>query len=742
HDRLDGVARSPCGVVEPIVIAWDDADERSLHTKGPELTVCRLDASAAWDTNAARLRDAIGPTPSAIVVHTADTPRLIAQHLGLGVPLIVVAHDDGETFAGWRSVWPWSGAAVPTDRARERVERHAGRRPVHTFAEIDADCAGPLQALLTHAQTTTERASLCAPSLERLPARSPRRSGRRKVVSLIAYEESPLGGVTMFSRRLADAFADRPDLGYDMHTLFVAWDASSTSRAAEMLGENATMCVLDRSKPMHDILDHLREAVELCEPDIVLPNYTDANAMVAAQLRHTGVRCVGIAHTDDDSYRELLLHSEWDGAVAVSESIRAWLGPLAGDRPCATITYSIPIADQPRTPSQSGPLQIAYFGRVVQPQKRIMDLVPVMQELDRLGVEARLHIVGDGAALGQLRRAFGQIELHRGAIEFHGERDADWVASFLPSVDVSILVSEAEGTSISMLEAMGVGVVPAVTRVSSGADEWVEPRISGVVAPIGDAEAMAAELAWLAEDRGRLSTIGAEAHRRVSATQSVAAMAQRYADMFDAVMARPMDRRPSVAGVTPIEPFRWASCDTSDRNVERDWTVRRLREAGFERIATQPGQIGDVVVQHAHPGPSAEVVAGVPVVRFGERPSRDGLVPHVERLAADGFRRIAIYGLGRHTQWRAGVFHRDDLPIVGIIDDTPPPSGEAFGLPVVTLDDAADRLRPDAVLLSSDAWEVPMRERARPLELTGVHVRGMYSEPSQAATVPASSIDA
>ncbi|MEO0632237.1 MAG: hypothetical protein AAFY46_16155, partial [Planctomycetota bacterium] len=225
-------------------------------------------------------------------------------------------------------------------------------------------------------------------------------------------------------------------------------------------------------------------------------------------------------------------------------------------------------------------------------------------------------------------------------------------------------------------------------------------------------------------------------------TQSVRVMAERYARFFDEVMARPMDLSPSIACVSPIEPLRWASCDASHPDVERDWTVRRLREAGFHRIATRPGEVGDVAVHHAHGRAAPAVTGGTPVVRIGERACRDELVPHVERLVADGFSRVAIYGLGRHTQWRAGVFDRADLPIVGIIDDAPPPSAEAFGLPVVTLDDAIDRLRPDAVLLSSDAWEAAMHDRAKPLEAAGVHIRGIYHSPAQAATASLSASDA
>ncbi len=738
---LDNAVATTGRPVRTIVVAWDGDGERRARRALPDATICRLDPHEPWDINTGRLIDAIGGAtgePAAALVHAADTPRLIAQRLPTGAPVVAVAHLGDGAFGGWQSAWAWSAALAVDAGDAPAAQRHAGERGVWVLPADRAEAPAVIAEVLNAASTaSTARPALqpFTPALERLPARTPRRDGRRRVVSLVSFEETPLGGVTTFSLRLADAFAANPSLGYDAHTLFVAWDASSASRAHAMLGERASLCVLDRSRPMHEILDHLRRAVELCEPDLVLPNYTDANAMVAAQLRHTGVRCVGIGHTDDDAYRELLLQSEWDGAVAVSESVRSWLEPLAGDRPCETIVYGVPIADRPRTPASAGPLEIVYLGRVVQPQKRVMDLVPVMRELDERGAEARLHIVGDGPAMGPLRRAFARAGLSGVRVEFHGERDAAWVARFLPTADVSLLVSEAEGTSISMLEAMGAGVVPAVTAVASGVSEWVEPRGSGVVAPIGDAEAMADELAWLAADRGRLAALGAEAHRRVASSQSVGAMAQRYAAFFDRVMATPMRRAPDTAGVTPIEPLRWASCEPGDPEAELRWTVERLREAGFARIATEPGEAGDAIVQDARRAAVVEPRGGAPIVRIGQRACRDELIPLVERLAAEGFRRIAIYGLGRHTQWRAGVFGRDDLPVVGIIDDAPPPSGEAFGLPVVTLDAAADRLRPDAVLLSSDAWEDALHERTMPLEAAGVRVQRIYGERLQAAAV-------
>ena len=61
----------------------------------------------------------------------------------------------------------------------------------------------------------------------------------------------------------------------------------------------------------------------------------------------------------------------------------------------------------------------------------------------------------------------------------HGRRSPQWVERFLGRVDASVLVSDYEGTSITMLESMGAGVVPVVTRVSSGVDEWIRDGENG-----------------------------------------------------------------------------------------------------------------------------------------------------------------------------------------------------------------------------------------------------------------------
>ena len=93
------------------------------------------------------------------------------------------------------------------------------------------------------------------------------------------------------------------------------------------------------------------------------------------QLRPRGVRVIAVAHADHASYRALLgTYDRWDGAVAVSDACMRWIRPLAGDRPVAKMACAAPVARSPRHVEPSGPLKLAYIGRMIEHQKRIGDL--------------------------------------------------------------------------------------------------------------------------------------------------------------------------------------------------------------------------------------------------------------------------------------------------------------------------------------------------------------------------------
>jgi len=581
-------------------------------------------------------------------------------------------------------------------------------------------------------------------AIARLPSHKPKRKGRRRVVSIVPFEHSPIGGVTTWSRRLSDAFEHRPDLGYDMHTLLVSTQPGMAHRAADMLDERTSLCILDPTDDHFVTHANLRRAVELHEPDIVMPNFSDLAYAVAMQLRYTGVRTLAVAHTDHGYYKDLMAaYPDWDAAVAVSGTIKRWLGPVAGRRPMGTIVYGVPIADMPREDSCSIRIQITYVGRIARVQKRILDLVPLVNTLAALGIEADMHIVGDGPDQNELAQKLQTTGSVR--VVHHGGRSPEWVEAFWPMIDIAVLVSEFEGTSITMLEAMGQGVVPAVTRVESGVGEWIDEGVTGVTAPVGEPETLAHRIAELAADRKKLAEIGRNSWTRVSAELGLDAMAENYARIMNRMMARDIQTRPSLAGVTIGDWPVWMKLQTEDRVGEIAWLRKRLIEAGYRSIEVgTPTDASDaVILTGGHTDPDEAMVRswcakGVDVLWSSMIPNGGELAHQLRLLVDKGYTRIAIYGLGQHTKKFTEIIESDVYPIAGFIDDKPPESGLAFGRAAVTPENAMREIKPDCVLLSSDAWEEALWEGARCLRYAGVHVQtiyGTYSESWKAEQV-------
>jgi hypothetical protein len=166
-----------------------------------------------------------------------------------------------------------------------------------------------------------------------------------------------------------------------------------------------------------------------------------------------------------------------------------------------------------------------------------------------------------------------------------------------------------------------------------------------------------------------------------------------------------------------------------------------LREAGYRNIAldTPVDDCDAVIIRSRHGEVVKERVRQYRDLGLGVAVSphllEDSVTERMHRLVLramdDGCRRVAIYGVGQHTRRSAEIFERG-LPIIGLIDDEPP-SRRLFGLPVVTPDRALQELAPDAILLSSDAWEQQMWHRCAALREAGVRVIALYGQFEQVA---------
>ena len=102
--------------------------------------------------------------------------------------------------------------------------------------------------------------------------------------------------------------------------------------------------------------------------------------------------------------------------------------------------------------------------------------------------------------------------------------------------DASLNLSDSEGMSNSVMEAMALGV-PVVATGVGGNLEVITDGVHGLHVPVRDAAAAAAALVRLAGDPALRGRLGAAARQRVAAEYSIDRMVARYVALYREVLA-------------------------------------------------------------------------------------------------------------------------------------------------------------------------------------------------------------
>jgi sugar transferase (PEP-CTERM/EpsH1 system associated) len=141
----------------------------------------------------------------------------------------------------------------------------------------------------------------------------------------------------------------------------------------------------------------------------------------------------------------------------------------------------------------------------------------------------RLVLVGDGP----LRAGLAQ------RIADAGLQDCAWlpgarsdVAPVMRSFSLFALSSIAEGTPVTMLEAMASGL-PVVSTAVGGIPDLVQDGASGALVPAGDPQRLAEALATYVIDAERTRAHGAAGRARIEQQYSVSAMLAHYVALYD-----------------------------------------------------------------------------------------------------------------------------------------------------------------------------------------------------------------
>lgn len=234
--------------------------------------------------------------------------------------------------------------------------------------------------------------------------------------------------------------------------------------------------------------------------------------------------------------------------VAVSEDIRERLVRYEGlDRARIDVVYN-GVAPPPNPASDArdryreslgfrrDDFVVGTVGRF-DPIKNLPMLVSAFAEVAGEQANLRLLLVGDGPERAAIERQVDACGVARRVV-ITGYRDDP--RSLQACLDLFVLASYSEGTSIALLEAMAASVPVAVTEVG-GNPEVVVAGESGWVVPSGDSKALADVFRDALAEPERLRSLGEAARRRFEQRFTFVGMLEAYRALY-ADLAPPAGR--------------------------------------------------------------------------------------------------------------------------------------------------------------------------------------------------------
>ena len=215
------------------------------------------------------------------------------------------------------------------------------------------------------------------------------------------------------------------------------------------------------------------------------------------------------------------LIARMDAVIATSEMAAQYI-----PRPATVIHHGIdvelysPPADRRAAFAETGlpgKYGIGIFGRVRR-QKGADLFVEAMRRLlprypDFSAVVIGLATVDNRPFLEGLKQEVAAAGLEQ-RIRFLGELPIEEVPRWYQRISIYVFASRVEGFGLTMLEAMAAGDAVVATRAGA-AEMVIADGDDGVLAPVGDADALAAALEPLMRDPERIEAMGRRAREKV-----------------------------------------------------------------------------------------------------------------------------------------------------------------------------------------------------------------------------------
>ena len=168
------------------------------------------------------------------------------------------------------------------------------------------------------------------------------------------------------------------------------------------------------------------------------------------------------------------------------------------------------------------------------PEKDLATLLRAVWILIKDCPDFRLKIVGDGGERQKLELLSEELNLTN-HVEFLGERSD--VSQLLPQAGFFVSSSRTEGISLTLLEAMAVGLPVVTTRVGGNPEIVIEGK-TGRLVSANSPEGLALAMRDLLKDQEGWPVYGELARQRVEQHFNVRNMVRQYEDLYRELLDR------------------------------------------------------------------------------------------------------------------------------------------------------------------------------------------------------------
>jgi colanic acid/amylovoran biosynthesis glycosyltransferase len=280
----------------------------------------------------------------------------------------------------------------------------------------------------------------------------------------------------------------------------------------------------------------LRE-LEAEPPDVFVPNLMMPAYYAGRWAREAGIPTVGVLHSDDPFYHGLLSEFIYgpksfrlSAVVCVSRFLEE---NVIARRPEDTLVARIPYGISPcsgRAQAPNGKLRLMYVGRLVEEQKRIIEITRALCRVVREVSDTEAVIYGDGPEAPKVREII-EIEGKDLPVKLAGRVDSSAIEAHLIQGHALVLLSDYEGLPVALIEAMACGVVPICLQIRSGVGELVEHGVTGLLVRDRGNDFVAA-VRKLRHDALLWQTLSSAARAKIAAGYTSEQAAEKWMELF------------------------------------------------------------------------------------------------------------------------------------------------------------------------------------------------------------------